>query len=222
MPRGVPADALFVNRTELTNDLIKQGCALTVSSVLRVLYFGFGILMGIAAIVARVFFDASTLVTVLVLLLGLMTVWQGSRLPMESARAMISQLMKAGDQARDRVTFATQEQFGVVLPSGKVQAFPWSSFSRALATHEMTCLTVEKPSVLFVLDNDGFLRGTPGEFAVFLADHVRSAPRTGFVAWCDRVCSTLDNWKLVQARQREKDAAKKAAKEAKKAARKKR
>lgn len=223
MPAGVPANALYANRTELTNDIVKKGCGITVSSVLRILYFGIGILMGIAAIVCRVFFHVDTLITVLVLLLGLMTVWQGSRLPMESARSMISQLMKAEKQnpeARTRVTFATETEFGVVLPDGKVRTYPWKDFSRAIGTMDVTCLTTTQQSVLFILDNKGFLRGTPGEFAVFLKEHVKEPARSGFQTWCEKVCHTLDNWGTVQAKIKEEDAAKKAAKQAKKDAKK--
>ena len=227
MPPGVPSDALFVNRTELTNAIVKKGCSITVSSVLRVLYFAIGILMGIAAVVGRVFFGVDTLITVLVLLLGLMTVWQGSRLPMESARSMISQLMKAEKQnpeARIRVTFATEQAFGVVMPDGTARTFPWGDFSRAVATMDVMCLTTAQQSVLFILDNKGFLRGTPGDFAVFLAEHIAPEDRNGFQKWCDKTCRTLDNWSSIQqqkkAEQDEAKAAKKAAKEAAKAAKK--
>lgn len=220
IPAGVPAGALFINRTDLTNTQVKEACRYTVSSVLRMTYFLFGIALGVFAIVWRVAFDADTLATVLVLLVGLMTVWQGSRLPMESARRMISQLDKAGQDSRKRTYFATETEFGVVLADGQARTFPWSAFGRAVVTQKVACLTLTGQSVLLVVAMDGFTKGEPAEFVRFLAEHVNEAPRNAVTRLCEKACRTLDDWGSVQAAQREKDAAKKAAKAERRARRK--
>ncbi len=216
LPAGVPTDALFVNETRLTNSMVKEGCRLTTSAVLRIVYFALGIGLGIFAVVWRAFFGADTLAFILVLLVGLMTVWQGSRLPMESARRMIAQLDKVGDSSRDRVFYATEEGLGVKIGDGAARVFPWSAFSRAVATTSVCCLTIGGQSALVVMDMNGFVRGSNAEFVHFVATHVTEPEQNAFVRGCERICRTLDGWSGVQAAQREKDAAKKAARQQKK------
>lgn len=219
LPTGVPTDASFVNETHLTNDMVKEGCRLTTSAVLRLVYFAFGIALGVFALVWRLAFGADTLAFVLVLLVGLMTVWQGSRLPMESARRMISQLDKAGEASRDRVFYATEEGLGVKVGDGAFKVFPWRAFNRAVATPTVCCLTMAGQSALVIVAMDGFVRGGNAEFVHFVGSHVVEPDRGAFVRWCEKVCRTLDGWGSVQAAQRERDAAKREARRQKKQAR---
>lgn len=220
LPAGVPADALFVNKTSLTNAQVKEACRLTVSPTLRVFYFACGILLGVAAVLARVFWHISGLTTALVLLVGLMTVWQGNRLPLDNARRMIAALDRTGEDARERLTFATEKELGVILSDGTRRTFAWSEFGRAVATPTIICLTLTKGSLIFMLDTQGFTKGDAAGFIQFLATHVSEPPRNAVARACGKICSTLDSWGTVQAAQRERDAAKKQARQARKAQRK--
>ena len=219
LPAGVPAGSLFVNETTLTNDQVKEACRLTVSPTLRVFYFGCGILIGVAAVLARVFWHISGLTCALVLLVGLMTVWQGNRLPLDNARRMIAALDRAGEAARQRTTYATEKEMGVILSDGTRRTFGWSEFSRAVATSRLICLTLAKGSLIFMLDTQGFTKGDAAGFIQFLATHVSEPPRIAVARACDKICSTLDSWSTVQAAQKERDAAKKQARQARKAQR---
>ncbi len=219
LPAGVPAGSLFVDETTLTNDQVKEACRLTVSPTLRVFYFGCGILIGVAAVLARVFWHISGLTCALVLLVGLMTVWQGNRLPLDNARRMIAALDRAGEKARQRTTYATEKELGVILSDGTRRTFGWSEFSRAVATPRLICLTLAKGSLIFMLDTQGFTKGDAAGFIQFLATHVSEPPRNAVARACDKICSTLDSWSTVQAAQKERDAAKKQARQARKAQR---
>lgn len=220
LPAGVPAGSLFVNETALTNDQVKEACKLTVSPTLRVFYFGCGILIGVAAVLARIFWHISGLTCALVLLVGLMTVWQGNRLPLDNARRMIAALDRAGEAARRRTTYATEKELGVILSDGTRRTFEWGEFSRAVATPRLICLTLAKGSLIFMLDTQGFTKGDAAGFIQFLAAHVSEPPRNAVARACDKICSTLDSWSTVQAAQKERDAAKKQARHARKAQRK--
>lgn len=209
----IPQDALFINTTVLSNAIIKKGCALTVSSVLRMVYFMFGIALGVCALIFRLAFHISTIAFILVLLLGLITIWQGARLPLESARAMIARFQKEGEEARTRICFATEKYFGVIM-GNKPLTFSWSQFKIAVASQEITCLVLHQNSVLFILDNEGFSKGTASEFQAFLAQHITTPKRSKFVRWCDTQVYKLDNWKLIQAAYKQEQAQKKAAKKA--------
>ena len=220
LPVGVPKDALFVNKTNLTNAQVKEACRLTVSSTLRVFYFACGILLGVAAVLARVFWHISGLTCALVLLVGLMTVWQGNRLPLDNARRMIAALDRNGEASRERLTFATEKQLGVILSDGTRRTFAWSEFSRAVATPSLVCLTLAKGSLIFMLDTQGFTKGDAAGFIQFLATHVIEPPRNAVARACDKICSTLDSWGTIQAAQKERDAAKKQARQERRAQRK--
>lgn len=211
-PRGVPADALFINETELTNPLIKAGCAMTVSSVMRLFYLVAGVVLGVAAILFRIFMDVDVLSTVLVLVLGLMLVWQGNRLPMESAARMIRQVSKAGDDARHRVYFATETEFGVVLADGTVHRFPWAELGTFAGNPQVMAITLRNRSILFCLSMTGFTKGQPGDFVVFLNEHMLPVRRNAIQRLADRVFHTLDDWALINA---DEIAAQKAKKDAK-------
>lgn len=215
----VPRDASFVIRTELTNPIVKAGCAMTVSSVMRVLYFLFGILLGVGAIVYRVFFDGDTLATILVLVLGLMTVWQGNRLPLENARNVIAQLHKQGEENRKRTYYATERGMGVITSSGEVQEIPWAQFTRFAGNQKVAALADARGGTLVIMDMEGFTKGNLQGFLAFIGDHVTERPRNKVQQVCDKMCATLDSWALIQAKYRKEQAEKKAAKQAAKNAR---
>lgn len=211
--KDIMSSSIFVNETKLNNNLIKRGCALTVSSVTRMLYIIIGCVLGILAIVARVFMDATTLAAALVLILGFMLVWQGTRLHMDSARSMIAQLNKVDDAARKRVLFANEQGFGVLI-NGEPRRFNWDEVKLAVASKEITCLVLYKNSILFIWDNAGFVKGTPEEFLEFLAEHVHSPQRGRFAKWCDKTVYKLDNWKYYRQVAQQQEAARKAERKA--------
>lgn len=194
IPGAIPATALFVNFTVLTNKLIKEGCSITVSSVMRMTYLFLGVLIGVSAIVFRILFEIPTLAVVLVLLVGLITVWQGSHLPAESARAIISRLNKGDGSERERYLWADDTGVGVYV-KGASRTFEWDAVKLAVATEKVTCLVLKANSVLLVLDNEGFLKGTVHGFQDLLAAHVTKSEKNAFVAWCDKTVYRLDHWK---------------------------
>lgn len=196
LPAFVPQDARCVNHTQLSNKLVLAGCALTISSVVRVCYLAIGIAIGIAAVVFRLIASTPTLVTVIVLGLGLMIVIQGMRLPHESARTIVSRLNKGGDEARNRYYWADESGIDVWV-NNHVHHVAWNEVKLGVATQEATCLVLQQNSVLFILDNAGFLRGSAQDFQALVAEHVQTPPRNAIVTWCDKVMYSLDNWRAL-------------------------
>lgn len=213
-------NADFINHTTLSNSIIKKGCGLTVSPALRMVYLLAGIAIGISAVVFRICFGTPTLATILVLLLGLIIVWQGTRLPMESARAMISHLMKLGDEARERTYYANADGLTVVATT-KPFNFRWVQVRLAVASQEITCLVMKDGDLLFIMDNDGFSKGTAKEFQSLLAAKVESPKQNWFSRWATHTVTRLDNWRLVQLAYKQEQEQKKAVKFEKHKARKK-
>lgn len=219
--KGVPQDARFINKTTFTNTFIKKASAMTVSSVLRMCYMMFGVAMGLVVVVLRSLVLVDNIVTLLVLLMGLLMVWQGYRLPMENARRIISQLGPPDDERRVRTMFATNQVFGIVLDENSTYTFDWRSFDAWAAAPDCITLSLTKQALLIALDPERFEKGDAKDFLAFIQEKIISKPDSAFVRWTRKACYKLDNWKYVKAKalqeEAEKKAAKKEAKRAKKA-----
>lgn len=138
LPRGVPADVAFCNVTEIDDKLIRDGCNLVVSPNLRLVYLLVGIGIGVAGILGRLFFGISTILVIILLVLGFTFVWQSMHLGMEPARRMMRQFAEAGDETRRHVYFATPDEVGFVLYNGTVRSYPWSAVDEFAGTKD-TC-----------------------------------------------------------------------------------
>lgn len=223
--KGVPQDARFINKTCFTNTLIKKASAMTVSPVLRMSYILAGIAMGIIVVVLRYLQVTDNTVTIMVLLVGLLIVWQGYHLPMENARRIISQLGAPDDDRRTRTMFATKQHFGIVLSDNTTYTFKWDDFDAWAAAPDCITLSLARRALLIALDPECFTKGNASAFLEFVKEHIVSRKEGSFAAWARRSCYQLDNWKFVKAKalqeEAEKKAAKKAARKASKNARKK-
>jgi hypothetical protein len=218
----VPADAIFVIRTKLDPKTLRAAAAMGTSSVMRLFYMVCGIAVGIAAMVCRFTLHTSTLTTVLVLLMALMIIWQGNRLPLENARRMSLELEKASKQygvdATDRVCFATARSFGCLMPNGSIKLWDWNEFDTYKGNFGLMILGLKgKGEASFVLDMQGFLKGQPGNFLSFLSTHIAAKKQNKFEQTADKICYTLDNWTQIQKKDKEAKDAEKAAKKAAKA-----
>lgn len=211
---GVPEGASFINHTTFTNALIKRASAMTVSTVLRVCYILFGVAMGLVVFVLRYLLLVDNLVTILVVCLGLMLVWQGYRLPIENARRIIAQLGDADDELRKRTMFATNKMFGIVLHDDSTFTFTWDKFNGWSANDDCITLSLRGQAVLIALDANGFVKGDKEGFLELLEKKIVPKKDNAFVAWTKRVCFKLDNWKDVKAKALKEEAEKKEAKQA--------
>jgi hypothetical protein len=191
---AVPKDATFVNTTELTNKLLIAGCAMATPSLLRLGYVAAGIAIGIAAIIARFTVHINNLTLVLVLLMGLMIVWQGNRLPMEAARKLSLELDRAGEGARTRTCYASDQGFGYITPAGQAHTLPWSAFSGYKGNAQVILLTLGEGRGIFTLDTSGFSKGQAGDFVALLHQHIPVKEQSKLEKWADTACYTLDNW----------------------------
>lgn len=217
---GVPEGASFINHTTFTNDLVKKASAMTVSSVLRVCYLIFGVAMGLVVFALRFLLLVDNLVTILIVVLGLMMVWQGYRLPIENARRIIAQLGKPDNEKRTRTMFATNSAFGIVLHDDTTFTFTWDKFNGWDATPKCITLSLAGQAVLIALDANGFAEGTAQDFLELLRKKIVPKENNAFVAWTKRVCYTLDNWKDIRAQAIQEEAEKKAKERAAKKAKK--
>lgn len=197
--QGVPDDAPFVNRTDTTDAVIKAGCTMACPNSMRLVYLLVGIALGIAAVVARMVLHVDILSTVLVLILGLLMVWQARRLPLLNAGRMIRQVGRGGDQARQRTYFADEEGFCVVLGDGTVRSFPWDQMGTFMGNQKVMAITLRSQSVLFCLSMDGFIRGTGPEFAHYLQNHLPPLHKGAFQRLADRVFHVIDDWSVINA-----------------------
>ena len=219
LPRGVPADAIFCNVTELTNKYIRQGCSLTVSPVMRMVYLIMGVGIGVAAVLGRIFAGTSTLLLILMLVLGFSFVWQSMHLGMDPARQMMKQYTKAGDGSRHHVYFATAKDFGVVLFNGTIRQFPWSMVDTFSGTKDAFALTLKGNPIVFILDSQGFIRGTAEDFVRFSFESIEPEPKSAFYNFSAKTFRTLDNWSVVKAEARAAEIQRKEQRKAEKLAR---
>lgn len=221
LPAGVPNDALFCNVTEITNKFIRQGCNLTVNPLMRFSYLACGVLLGVFGVTCRIFFDISTLVLVLILVLGFSLVWQSMHLGMEPARRMMRQFSEAGDKTRRHVYFATQDDLGVVLFDGTVRRFGWEMIDEFSGTKTTFALLLKGATIVFIMDASGFVRGSAEDFVKFAFEKIDPTPKGWLYTTSERMFRALDNWSVIKAQSRAAEAARKAERKARRRARRK-
>lgn len=215
---GIPDGATFVNVTELTDRVIRDGCNMTVSSTVRLGYLLVGVGIGVAGVVGRVFFGVDTLILVLVLLLGFSLVWQSMHLGMDPARRMMRALAKQDASARKVTYFASAEEFGAIAANGDVRHLPWSVVDRFAGSKNVFAITLKRDPALFFIDAAGFVRGSAEGFVNLAFEEIVPEERGPVRTAADKLFTTLDNWSVVKAASRRAEAERKAARKAARAA----
>lgn len=215
LPEGVPRDAAFCNVTVIDNHLIRQAMSLTVSPITRLIYLAIGIAIGVAGVLARIFFGLDTMAVILLLLLGFTFVYQSMHLGMDPARRMMRQFAEAGDETRRHVYFATPDEVGFILYNGTSRTYPWSSVDEFAGTKDTFVLTLkDRDPITFIIDAKGFVRGSAEDFVRFAFERIEPEPKGHLQRTTKRMFRTLDNWSVVRAQARAADAQRKAERKA--------
>lgn len=169
LPAGVPADARFVNVTELTDDVLTRTAELTVSKVLRNAYVVIGVIVGLSALVYRIVFGGTTLITILLLCTGMLLVYLSTRLVKDSVQRDKQALAKVDKGTLSRTIYSDGSTIDVILANGKVRRYPLDSFLKLTGDDKILLLILRDSSSAFALDRDGFIRGSAKGFEELMA-----------------------------------------------------
>lgn len=168
----VPANARFVNETELTDEVLYHGALLSSHKGIRALYLIMGIALIVGAVVLAITNHDKLIASVLIGALGLLFILQTRTLERSMVQKNRAQLDRMGPDASRRVLYFTNDEVGACLPGGEIRTFPYSEFSRFICDDRVFGLVHNDGKAIMIIDKYTFLKGTEESFAKFISQKV--------------------------------------------------